>query len=95
MGVYGERMGRGVTREEASKYAANVKERFRRQRWSGGGTARVTHPAHGTVVVPHHSKLAAIMNAAEVWGCCWSDILDADVWLAGPEEKPAPMPHII
>lgn len=95
MGMYGERMGRGVTREEASAYAASVEERARRQRWSAGGTARVIHPLHGTVVVPTSSKLTAIMNAAEVWGCKWADILDAEVWRAEPEEKPIPMPYII
>ena len=51
-----------------------TEERSRRERWSAKGTARVTHPARGTVVVPCSSKLAAIMNAAEVWRCDWMKI---------------------
>lgn len=46
--------------------AAAAKERSRTYRWSAKGAARVSHPDHGTVVVPHHSNFAAIMNAAEV-----------------------------
>ena len=43
-------------------------ERARIHRWNVPGKSRVTHPAHGSVVVPHVSNLAAVMNAAEVWG---------------------------
>lgn len=53
------------------------------------------HPAHGSVVVPHASNLAAILNAAEVWRCNWATILDAKVWAADPSEPVAKMPlHI-
>lgn len=44
-------------------------------------------------MVPHASNLCAIMNAAEVWGCDWAEILDAQVW-AAPGEKAAPMPTL-
>lgn len=86
-------MERRVSNEAA--YRRDAAERSRNQRWSAGGVARVTHPAYGTVVVPHHSNLAAVMNAAEVWGCKWSDILDAEVWQAAPDEQPVKMPYII
>lgn len=86
-------MERNISNEAA--YRRDAAERSRRQRWSAGGVARVRHPKYGTVVVPHHSNLAAVMNAAEVWGCQWSDILDAEVWLAAPDEKPVQMPYII
>ena len=33
MGMYGERLGRGVTREAARKYETSVTERARRERW--------------------------------------------------------------
>lgn len=33
------------------------------------------------------------MNAAEVWGCDWAEILDAQVW-AAPGEKAVPMPTL-
>jgi hypothetical protein len=56
--------------------------------------ARVEHPAHGSVVVPHRSNYAALLNAAEVWRCDWMEIRDAKVWVA-PGEKPVKMPHII
>lgn len=57
-----------------------AEERSRRERWRCEGLATVTHPDHGSVVVPHQSKLAAIMCAAEVWGCNWTEILDAEIW---------------
>lgn len=64
------------------------------QRWNRA-RARVEHPAHGSVVVPHASNLAAILNAAEVWRCNWVTILDAKVWAADPSEPVAKMPlHI-
>ena len=85
MGMYGERLGRGVTREAARKYETSVTERARRERWRDGGT----------VVVPHGSNFAALLNAAEVWGCDWTEIRDAEVWRADKEERPVPMPHLI
>ena len=108
MGMYGERLGRGVTREAARKYETSVMERARRERWRdlhsfptrrssdlAGGCARVVSRKYGTVVVPHGSNFAALLNAAEVWGCDWTEIRDAEVWRAGAEDKPVPMPHII
>ena len=86
MGMYGERLGRGVTREAARKYETSVTERARRERWQASGCARV---------VPHGSNFAALLNAAEVWGCDWTEIRDAEVWRADKEERPVPMPHLI
>ena len=94
MGMYGERLGRGVTREAARKYETSATERARRERWRAGGCARVVSRKYGTVVVPHGSNFAALLNAAEVWGCDWTEIRDAEVWRAGAEDKPVPMPHI-
>ena len=55
----------------------------------------MVHPAHGAIVVPHASNLAAILNAAEVWRCDWATILDAEVWAADQAEPVAKMPiHI-
>lgn len=70
----------------------SAEERARIYRWGAPGKSRVTHPSHGSVVVPHISKLAAIMNAAEVWQCNWVKILDAEVWAADPSEPVAEMP---
>ena len=67
-------------------------ERARIHRWNVPGKSRVTHPAHGSVVVPHMSNLAAVMNAAEVWGCDWVKILDAEVWAVDPSEPAEEMP---
>lgn len=86
---------RGVTREAARKYETSVTERARRERWQASGCARVVSRKYGTVVVPHGSNFAALLNAAEVWGCDWTEIRDAEVWRAGAEDKPVPMPHII
>ena len=80
MGMYGERLGRGVTREAARKYETSVTERARRERWQASGCARVVSRKYGTVVVPHGSNFAALLNAAEVWGCDWTEIRDAEVW---------------
>ena len=62
MGMYGERLGRGVTREAARKYETSVTERARRERWQASGCARVVSRKYGTVVVPHGSNFAALLN---------------------------------
>ena len=72
-----------------------VTERARRERWQARGCARVVSRKYGTVVVPHGSNFAALLNAAEVWGCDWTEIRDAEVWRADKEERPVPMPHLI
>ena len=90
MGGDRERMEWNINRTDTSAAAAR---RARIHRWSVPGRARATHPAHGSVVVPHCSNLAAVLNAAEVWGCDWVEILDAQVW-AAPGEKAAPMPTL-
>ena len=95
MGVYGEHMGRRVDQAERARVLAAAEQRGRENRWSAPGRSRVVHPAHGTVVVPHASNLAAIMNAAEVWRCDWAEITDAQVWVAEPGDVPAKMPYII
>lgn len=92
--MYGKRLVRGLTPDEWEHHR-EAEERARKARWNAKGVVRVSHPAHGTVVVPHSSNYAAILNAAEVWGCDWVTILDAEVWRAEPGEKPVPMPiHI-
>lgn len=73
----------------------SVTERARRERWQVSGCARVVSRKYGTVVVPHGSNFAALLNAAEVWGCDWTEIRDAEVWRADKEERPVPMPHLI
>lgn len=70
-------------------------ERARRVRWRAPGAARVIHPIRGTVVVPCASKLSALLCAAEVWGCRWTSIDDAQVWAAAPGDRVAKMPYII
>ena len=81
--------------EAARKYETSVTERARRERWQARGCARVVSRKYGTVVVPHGSNFAALLNAAEVWGCDWTEIRDAEVWRADKEERPVPMPHLI
>lgn len=91
----GERMGRRIDQAERFRILIAAKERARIHRWEAPGRARVVHPDHGSVVVPHSSNLAAIMNAAEVWRCDWAEITDAEVWAAEPGDVPAKMPYII
>ena len=70
-------------------------EREREQRWKAQGAARVVHPIRGTVVVPCSSKFAALLCAAEVWGCNWADLGDAEVWRAEPGDRVASMPTLL
>lgn len=70
-------------------------ERERLERWEFKTLAKVIHPMRGTVVVPHRSNLAALLNAAEVWGCDWTEIRDAKVMVADPGAVPVRMPNII
>ena len=69
--------------QEATRTAAARRARI--HRWRVPGRSKVVHPAHGAVVVPHASNLCAIMNAAEVWGCDWAEILDAQLTLLQDE----------
>lgn len=64
-------------------------QREREQRWSASCLAIVEHPKYGSVVVPHYSNFAAVLNAAEYWNCDWGEIINAGVWLARPEDGPA------
>lgn len=93
MGMYRQRMERGVNRRQGR--AINAEERDRKHRWAAPGAARVTDPKRGTVVVPCQSPFAAILCAAEVWGCNWVEVLGSEVWLAHPEDQVAKMPYII
>lgn len=79
-------------RERAENYR-KAREREREHRWNAPNRARVAHPKYGTVVVPHSSNFAAILNAAEYWRCEWTEISDAEVWAATPEDGPAVMPR--
>lgn len=66
--------------------------RGREARWNAPGRSKVTHPKYGSVVVPHSSNLCALMNAAEYWRCNWTEIRDAEVWAAGPDDGPLVKP---
>ena len=76
-------------REELHRQAC---QRSREARWNAKGRACVVYPERGTVVVPHSSNLAVLMNAAEYWGCSWLAIRDAVVRIAKPEDGPAVKP---
>ena len=78
---------------DGSRQEGQSKSEWERiHRWNVPGKSKVTHPEHGSVVVPHTSNLAAVMNAAEVWGCDWVKILDAEVWAVDPSEPVEEMP---
>ena len=93
--MYRERMERPVRTGMEYRARRSPAERTRLERWEVKALAKVVHPARGTVVVPHRSNLAALMNAAEVWGCSWMEIRDAKVLAADPGAVPVHMPHII
>lgn len=63
---------------DRDSYQKSVR-RAREERWRVRGRARVVHPKYGAVVVPHRSNYSALLNAAEYWGCEWTDIRDAGV----------------
>ena len=67
--MYRERMERPVRTGMEYRTRRSPAERTRLERWQTPGLAKVVHPTRGTVVVPHRYNLAALMNAAEVWGC--------------------------
>ncbi len=87
MRMYRKRMGRRVDQAERDRVLASAAKRSRERRWNAPGRARVVHPTYGTVVVPHSSNLAAIMNAAEVWCCGWTEITDAHLPQPGRGSK--------
>lgn len=72
-----------VQKEEPSPQDKLRQERCvnlaRRNRLAFPGKVRVIHPARGEIVVPGASRFAAILCAAEAWGCDWLEIMDATV----------------
>ena len=64
---------------DRDRYQKSVR-RARHQRSRVRGRPRVEQPKYGAVVVPHRSNYSALLNAAEYWGCEWTDIRDAEVW---------------
>lgn len=46
---------------------------------SAPASARIIHSEHGEVIVPCRSKLTALLCAAEIWGCDWTDFREAQV----------------
>ena len=67
--------------------------RERVRRWKARGRAKVVHPKYGQVIVPHSSNYAAILNAAEYWGCDWTEIRDASVYRAERGNGATVMPN--
>lgn len=68
--------------------------RARESRWKVKTCSRVVHPRFGEVIVPHTSNYAAMLNAAEYWGCDWLEIIDdVEVWAVGPDAVPVKMPR--
>lgn len=59
---------------------AAAQKRSKRERWDFPKKARVTHPKYGEVIVPAKSRYCAILCAAEIWGCKFEDIHNAQVW---------------
>lgn len=65
----------------------------REARWTVKNKSRVSHPKYGSVIVPHASRLTAIENAAEYWGCGIMEIINSAKveWVpknAGPVRRP-------
>ncbi len=73
MGVY------QLPPEEAQRRRETGERRGVQHRWSAPTIARVVDPVRGTVVVPCRSKFAALLCAAETWGCRWVELDKAEV----------------
>ena len=70
-----------------------AKRREREMRWLETGKARVSHPKYGSIIVPHGSKIMALENAAELWGCDLLEIIkEAEVWAVEPDAGPVVRP---
>lgn len=65
--------------------------RGKKERWAFPVKALVRHPKYGEIQVPGASKYAAILCAAEQWGCKFLDIHDAEVWAIPETEKNEPV----
>ncbi len=71
-----------------------ARRRAREMRWTELGKAKVTHPVYGSVIVPHGSKIMALENAAEFWGCDLMEIIkEAGVWAVEPGAGPVVRPR--
>lgn len=91
--MYRKRMGRYMRYPDDHQWACDrAAERSHQNRWNAKGAARVIDPVRGTVVVPCSCSLSALLCAAEVWGCDWTEIRDAKVWLAEPGDRVETMP---
>ena len=78
-------MSWGTPEERRQRYESAL-ERSHKERWQARGRARVVHPTRGELVVPCSSPFSALLNAAELWGCCWTELREAQV-LAAEEES--------
>lgn len=78
-----EQASRRLMEEEAQNHLRylGALRRARERRWTYPGKSRVEHPKYGSVIVPHGSSFAAMLNAAEYWGADVREILGAArVW---------------
>lgn len=69
-----------IQQRDWGKYdVAGAMSRDRIDRWNARAKAVVTHPERGAVIVPCRSNFAALLCAAEVWGCDWMEIRNATI----------------
>lgn len=66
-----------IRRTEQIRMSRQVAYRYQ---WTALRQARVFHPVYGEVTVPSRSKYAALLCAAEVWQCDWTEIREAEVF---------------
>ncbi len=79
--------------ERTPRELALAQYQARMRRWKAPGVARVTHPDHRPVIVPHASNLASVMCAAELWGVSWHTVIRADVRAVPPGTMPERIPR--
>ncbi len=68
--------------EDAQRRREAGKRRGFRHRWSAPTIAQVVDPVRGIIIVPCRSKYAALLCAAEAWGCRWTELDGAQVMCA-------------
>jgi hypothetical protein len=64
---------------ERDQRREKAKARAKQIRWNFPQLAKVIHPDYGEVYVPCASPYSAILCAADLWGCDWMNVLNAEV----------------
>lgn len=88
------RLERCLWNTATPEYLRAARERSILYRWNAPAVSKVIHPAYGEIIVPHCSNLSALMCAADVWRCDWTEIRGAEIRWVPPGAQAVPMPDM-